>query len=229
MHKKLNSEGLTEQDVAHWEEFCQTYQINKKDSIQPKRLSSNIKATNEAESSTTGGLSLEDLSNWTAFCENNDLPQKHLQGVEQQEVEEKPQRNRNKETSPIVLPPKPQKAHTPSRSNIDSKVLKKLRLGLINPERSLDLHGMFREEATQKVLRFVIEAYNNGNRLLLVIPGKGKDTEGRRGYGTLNRLITPLLSSKPISQYILHFQTAHSSHGGSGAYYVYLKRNKSLR
>lgn len=231
MHKKLNIEGLSEQDLALWEEFCQNNQLAKKENTRTKRKNPKIKpASQEKEISQQGDLSPSDLADWSDFCKTNDLPLKSLpKGKGTLEIEDNPPGKPIKMMVPAKSRQKPQKNNTPSQNNIDPKILKRLKSGSLDPERILDLHGMLSEEASRAVKSFVVRAHNAGLRLILVIPGKGKDLEGRQGFGPLNQLIKPLLSSPPTSQYILHFQTAHRIHGGSGAYYIYLKRNKSLR
>ena len=230
MHKKLNIKGLSNQDLVHWEEFCHKNQLTKKEFTRTKRKSPTTKPGNLVKESHERGLSSGDLADWNEFCKNNDLPLNSLPvGLEKQEIDDKPQKKPKKYTVPVKSRPKPPKTYTPSQNNIDRKILKRLNSGTFDPERTLDLHGMLREEASHEVKSFVFGAYSAGKRLVLVIPGKGTDTFGRRGFGPLNQLIKSLLSSPPTAQYILHYQTAHRNHGGSGAYYIYLKRNKTLR
>ena len=223
-------EGLSNQDLAHWDEFCQKNQIIKQDKTRTKRNSPKFKAGNQVKDTHDGGLSSNDLADWNDFCKNNDLPLNSLPtGMEKQEIAAIPSKKPKKLAAPVKPRQSPQQISTPGQHNIDRKILKRLHSGTLDPERTLDLHGMLKEEASNEVKKFVFGSYSAGKRLVLVIPGKGKDTYGRKGFGPLNQMIKSLLSTLPTSQYILHFQTAHQNHGGTGAYYIYLKRNRTQR
>ena len=229
MHKKLHMAGLSAQDLANWEEFCRKNQLSKHEFDQNRRKSSQGRGGYQVRENLRGSLSTSDLADWEEFCQNNELPQNSLPAEKQQEIVDKPPSRRKKIATPVKPKPGTQLANSPSQHNIDPKIRKRLLAGTLDPERTLDLHGMLRDEASDEVRRFVLGAYNAGKRLILVIPGKGRDDFGRRGFGPLNQLLKSLLSSPPTSQYILHFQTAHQHHGGTGAYYIYLKRNRTPR
>ena len=225
MPKRLNFMGLTKTDLAVWEQFCQENKLTKTD--KPRHRSRAVRAY--TPTTIEGGLSASDLEDWECFCNSDDLEFNSLpRGMKNHENTDKPRRIRKNIQNQVRTKQKAQNVKTPGPSQIDPKILKCLNSGNLHPERALDLHGMLKDEARKTVKKFVLESYIDGKRLILVIPGKGKDAEGRRGVGPLNQLIAPLLSVPPISQYILHFQTAHGTHGGSGAYYIYLKRNKAL-
>ncbi len=103
--------------------------------------------------------------------------------------------------------------------------------GKLKPEARLDLHGMTLADAHPALIRFVMDAYDRGLRLLLVITGKGRgggDDDGpvpaRRGV--LRRQVPHWLAAPPIGAVVLEVREAHQRHGGGGAYYVYLKRRR---
>jgi DNA-nicking Smr family endonuclease len=76
----------------------------------------------------------------------------------------------------------------------------------------------------------MLMSHTRGRRLVLVITGKGKDRdEGgpipvRRGV--LRHQVPHWLEVPPLAQVVLQVVPAHISHGGEGAYYVYLKRSR---
>ena len=117
---------------------------------------------------------------------------------------------------------------------IDKKLHQRLKSGRINPEKTLDLHGLTHDTAKIRVINFIIKAYNDNLRLLLVITGKGKTTNRRKFIfdhdqsGVLKRSFPTWLESDGLKPLILNFTEAHFSHGGDGAYYLYLRRNKTL-
>lgn len=229
MPNKINTVGLTDQDLALWEEYCQTNEFSSKDNPQANQVSRKVKRQKPTKETPVEDISNSDLNDWKLFCKENDLPLSTIKANTELQEEDmtcpKPVQKRIPVESRHTEP----KSNVPGPNNIDKKILMKLNSGHINPELKLDLHGMLKEEASREVKRFVSGAFHSGKRLILVIPGKGKDMDGRRGFGPLNQLIRHLLSKPPTSEYILHFQEAHRCHGGSGAYYIYLKRNRARR
>lgn len=120
-----------------------------------------------------------------------------------------------------------------SEGTVDKKFKEKLRKGKLTPEATLDLHGMTRATAENEVARFVNVSFVARRRLLLIITGKGKQADSSYlvdpGIGVLQRMVPALLRSPQMVGRILYFEQAHSTHGGSGALYVYLRRNRSRR
>tara|TARA_Y100000746_G_C15446439_1_gene425202 strand:- start:1010 stop:1582 length:573 start_codon:yes stop_codon:yes gene_type:complete len=118
-------------------------------------------------------------------------------------------------------------------SNIDKKILSKLKAGKLRPEEILDLHGYTLIRAKKAVSLFVCRAYGEKKRLLLIITGKGKaDSSWDLSLvkkGVLKKEVPIWLKEGPLGEKILNVSVANVRHGGSGALYVYLKRNKALR
>lgn len=111
---------------------------------------------------------------------------------------------------------------------MDAKAFGKMTRGKIAPEARIDLHGMTLAEAHPELIRFVLNAQSAGLRLVLVITGKGKirDDHGPipQRMGALRHQVPQWLRMPPLGQAILQVSEAHLRHGGSGAYYVYLRR-----
>ncbi|MEM9757142.1 MAG: Smr/MutS family protein [Pseudomonadota bacterium] len=107
---------------------------------------------------------------------------------------------------------------------------KKMVRGKITPEDRIDLHGMTLAAAHPRLIGFVTDAYARGLRLVLVITGKGRDRDGGGPIpaprGILRHQVPAWLAAPPLGQIVLDIRTAHRSHGGEGAYYVYLKRRR---
>src|SRR5689334_4788743 len=61
---------------------------------------------------------------------------------------------------------------------LNRRTADRLRKGEIAIERRLDLHGMTQDDAHAALDRFVRQAWKNGQRMLLVITGKGSGGEG---------------------------------------------------
>ena len=116
---------------------------------------------------------------------------------------------------------------------IDKNKLSLLKRGKIKPEKILDLHGLTSIEAKTKAIEFTKINFNLGLRLLLIITGKGKikmndlNIEGPK-TGVLRKSLKSWLYESDLRPYILGIVSSHISHGGEGAFYVYLKNNKTL-
>ncbi len=113
---------------------------------------------------------------------------------------------------------------------MDTKAFGRMKRGKLKPEGKLDLHGMRIDTAHPALVRFVLTAQAQGKRLVLVITGKGKDRDEPGPIptprGVLRNQVPHWLSIPPLAQAVMQVTPAHISHGGDGAYYVYLRRNR---
>lgn len=111
---------------------------------------------------------------------------------------------------------------------MDAKKFGKMTRGKLAPEARIDLHGMTLAEAHPELIRFILNAQSGGMRLVLVITGKGKRGEDfgpiPQRMGALRHQVPQWLRLPPLGQAVLQVSEAHLRHGGSGAYYVYLRR-----
>jgi DNA-nicking Smr family endonuclease len=112
--------------------------------------------------------------------------------------------------------------------NMDNKAFGKMKRGKLKPEARIDLHGMTMDQAHPELMGFILNSQAMGRRLVLVITGKGKlrDEGGPMParHGILRHQVPQWMALPPISQAILQVTPAHLTHGGHGAYYVYLRR-----
>ena len=113
---------------------------------------------------------------------------------------------------------------------MDQKAFTRMKRGKIRPEGKLDLHGMRVDAAHPALIRFVLSAQASGKRLVLVVTGKGKDRDEPGPIptprGVLRHQVPQWLTLSPLTQAVLQVTPAHVSHGGAGAYYVYLRRTR---
>jgi len=111
---------------------------------------------------------------------------------------------------------------------MDAKVHGRMLRGKLAPEARIDLHGMTLAEAHPELIRFVLNAQSAGLRLVLVITGKGKRGEDHgpipQRMGALRHQVPQWLRMPPMGPAVLQVSEAHLKHGGSGAYYVYLRK-----
>ncbi|HBS41409.1 MAG TPA: DNA endonuclease SmrA [Oceanospirillales bacterium] len=107
------------------------------------------------------------------------------------------------------------------RPGIQDGVFRKLRLGKYETEARLDLHRRTVEEARREVYRFVRDCIEADIRSVLMMPGKGdrntKDPAVLKSY-----LAFWLEELEDVQAY----HTAQPHHGGSGAFYVLLKKSE---
>lgn len=113
---------------------------------------------------------------------------------------------------------------------MDAKAFGKMTRGKLMPEARIDLHGMTVAEAHPELIRFVLNAQSSGMRLVLVITGKGRSQQDHgpipHRSGVLRQQVPHWLRLAPLAQAVLQVTEAHQKHGGSGAYYVYLRRTR---
>jgi DNA-nicking Smr family endonuclease len=113
---------------------------------------------------------------------------------------------------------------------MDQKSFVKMRRGKLAPEARIDLHGMTLNQAHPALTQFILSAQRAGRRLVLVITGKGEcggpHSSASRERGVLRRQVPQWLHAPSLRHAILQVDQAHISHGGEGAYYVYLKKRR---
>jgi DNA-nicking Smr family endonuclease len=113
---------------------------------------------------------------------------------------------------------------------MDQKSFGKLKRGKLRPEGKLDLHGMTLDCAHPALTGFVMNAHAQGKRLVLVVTGKGKQRDEGGPipvrHGVLRHQVPQWLTMQPMKSVVLQVAQAHISHGGGGAYYVYLRRQR---
>lgn len=113
---------------------------------------------------------------------------------------------------------------------MDTKAFGKLKRGKLLPEGRIDLHGMTLAQAHPTLTGFILSAHAAGKRLVLVITGKGKIRDDfapmPARQGILRHQVPQWLAMAPLGGLVMQIAPAHVSHGGEGAYYVYLRRNR---
>lgn len=128
------------------------------------------------------------------------------------------------------LKPTPAKALASNPLQMDEKAFRRMKRGKLKPEGKLDLHGMRVDSAHPALTRFILSAQASGKRLVLVVTGKGKDRDEPGPIpvprGVLRHHVPQWLALPPLAQAVLQVTQSHVTHGGEGAYYVYLRRTR---
>jgi len=113
---------------------------------------------------------------------------------------------------------------------MDRKAYGKMKRGKLGVEAKIDLHGMTLAQAHPTLNGFIQRTHAQGKRLVLVVTGKGKAGTGTgpipERRGVLRHQVPHWLLSPPLGALVIQVTPAHLKHGGEGAYYVYLRRNR---
>ena len=119
-----------------------------------------------------------------------------------------------------------------SKEKLPNKDLKNNQKKIINTK-SLDLHGYTLEDANKKVENFILENYQNGINKLLIVTGKGLHSDVEKNpYVSKNLSILKysipefIRNNIELNKCINSIADASIEDGGSGAFYIYLKKNK---
>jgi len=105
---------------------------------------------------------------------------------------------------------------------VGRKLMKRLRQGKFPIQDYVDLHGLTQQEAETKVRDFLIQSHRNGLRCVLVVHGRGLNSENH--IPVLKRRLPVWLTRGPVRKIVLAFSTARVYDGGTGALYILLKR-----
>lgn len=139
---------------------------------------------------------------------------------------------------PVSVQTKPANPQSTPFTQPDGVLARKIRRGRVEVDARLDLHGMRQSEAHAALDRFIALCVARGRRCALIITGKGGRrepqwendgpfTSSRTEDGVLRRQVPLWLAQEPVCSKILTVESAHQRDGGSGAYYVFLRKNKS--
>ncbi len=143
-------------------------------------------------------------------------------GIERRPAEERP---------PRAVPPlreSPQWSRLATPASVQSSPIapadrggeKRVRRGRVEFGATLDLHGHTQVSARAALTRAISDAREHGAHAMIVVTGSG-----RSGEGVLRRCLPGWLAEPDLRPLVTGFAQAHRKHGGSGAYYVFLKRS----
>ena len=102
--------------------------------------------------------------------------------------------------------------------------------------RSIDLHGYSLEKANESIEDFIIRSYQEKINKLIVVTGKGihsqneKDPYISKDLSILKYSVPEFISNnKNLMKIIYEMKDAKIEDGGGGAFYIFLKKNKSTK
>lgn len=128
--------------------------------------------------------------------------------------------------SPAANAPARQAAPQPVLSvgrvaDMDRRTARRLKRGELPIDGRIDLHGLTLDQAHGALVGFIRGAYGRGARCVVVVTGKGKAGEGK-----IRRETPHWLNQAALRPLVLAVTEARTHDGGSGAFYVLLKRKR---
>jgi len=169
-------------------------------------------------------LSYDERVLWTMVTQSIDP----LHGAALPEIDETPPAEpvkplRAKSVS-IAAPSLPPAATPPPLTPLGRRARQRVARGRDAIDARFDLHGLTQAEAHAALTRFLRSASARGARLVLVITGKGRAGDSERGV--LRRQVPHWLALPELRELVIGFEEAHLAHGGEGALYVRLRRQR---
>jgi DNA-nicking Smr family endonuclease len=136
--------------------------------------------------------------------------------------------------APRVAPSAPPK-HVPKadglreRATLDATWDRRLSRGLVSPESTIDLHGHNLDSAYQRLDHGLDRAIARGDRVLLLITGRPPRPESERPHarGAIRAAVHDWLGASRHAARIAAVRPAHPAHGGAGALYIVLRRDRA--
>jgi DNA-nicking Smr family endonuclease len=102
--------------------------------------------------------------------------------------------------------------------------------------KSIDLHGYTLEEANRSIENFITKSYEDGINKLIVVTGKGlhsqneKDPYVSKNLSILKYSVPEFISNnQSLMKIIYEMKDAKIEDGGEGAFYILLKKHKSIK
>ena len=102
--------------------------------------------------------------------------------------------------------------------------------------KSIDLHGYTLEEANKTIEKFIYRSFTEKINKLIVVTGKGlhsqneKDPYVSKDLGILKYSVPEFIeNNKSLMNIIKEIKDASIEDGGSGAFYIFLKKNKTIK
>jgi DNA-nicking Smr family endonuclease len=137
---------------------------------------------------------------------------------------------------PRIIPDAPALSPPSVGNGLDRRTEQRFQKGRMKIEARLDLHGMTLADAQPAVRNFIIRHYASGKRCVLIITGKGSGSYKNNktedlwfdpGPGGIRRNFMGWLDAPDLKPLILSVSPAQAPHGGTGAFYVLLRRHRS--
>lgn len=140
-----------------------------------------------------------------------------------------------RQRSRATASPAPEARAIPPLAAFDPRKAKKLGGGRAGIDARLDLHGLRQDEALGRLRGFLRDCYARELRTVLVITGKGRETDDpstpfydtldRLPRGVLRRNLPRWLDEPELRAIVVSYTTAAQRHGGDGAFYIQIRKH----
>jgi len=131
-------------------------------------------------------------------------------------------------------PTEEKQSHTHALKVEKTNINKKLKRGKILVDRRVDLHGETLDSAEKIFQDTVFECFSKNKRCILFITGKGvgrtkysEYSQNSLYFGKIRNNFLNWTQKTNIESKILSVEIANQQHGGDGAFFVYLRKNKN--
>ena len=118
-----------------------------------------------------------------------------------------------------------------SKDKVSNKDLQKKKINF-KKTRTIDLHGFTLEEANKKIQNFILKAFDDKVSKLIIVTGKGihsdveKNPYVSKDLSILKYSVPEFISNNNLlMSKIREITDAKIEDGGSGAFYIYLKKS----
>ncbi len=102
--------------------------------------------------------------------------------------------------------------------------------------KSIDLHGYTLQEANEAIEKFIYKSFRERVNKLIVVTGKGlhsqneKDPYVSKDLSILKYSVPEFIkNNKNLANIINEIKDADNEDGGSGAFYIFLRKNKTIK
>ena len=119
-----------------------------------------------------------------------------------------------------------------SEDKIPNKDLEKKKINTLETK-SIDLHGFSLEEANEFVETSINKSFKDGVRKLIIVTGKGLHSKNEadpfvsKDLSILKYSVPEFIkNNETLMKKIIEIKEAEAKDGGSGSFYVYLKKIK---
>ena len=203
----------------------------------PKRRKARVRALSEEETKLWRAV----VKDARPLARPNPLTEPPEETAPRTAIVSKPKQQTGIVTGPGTIRPVPKPLPSPEPpplTGLDRRTSQRLARGQVEAEARLDLHGLGRDEAEERLHRFLVRARADGLRLVLVITGKGVSPftrhtlhgkhyhEAAEHSGVLRAALPVWLGERRFRGEVAGFQPAHPRHGGGGAFYVWLRKRR---
>lgn len=126
--------------------------------------------------------------------------------------------------APRARPAAPSRRTATLGRTLDASWDKKLASGAVEPDRTVDLHGMSLERAWQAIDDAFERAIARHERVVLLITGHHRPGEPPVARGKIRAAVHDWLAASRHAHAIAAVRGAHRRHGGAGSLYLVLRR-----